>query len=329
MSLLKTKYQKYYALPELYVQQANISFNFQCNAKCSYCYCNLSNERYMSLEKAKEVANVVYDELRIKDVYISTQAEATIWPHLSELMLYINSLHIPHAYTTIDTNGRFIPDGLIELANVSSNVLWSVNVSLAGYDEESWQKYSGKGNWELFLENCRKYLSMLKTAPSFSIISFNEEQTDKAFAFVKDLCESCGKSAIELNNGNAADQYSYKANGIIPVNVRKLVKKCSDGLLHSCERRDSTKELDFVARSNCDLLLKELIVDGAGFVYPCSGVAGMKGYAIGNINNAVFTKEAFFKMLNTKRAKKMWEENFTPHSLACNYCKQCWTRNAF
>lgn len=314
--------------PDLYLIQAALSINSTCNANCLYCCGRIcEKESYMSLEKVKQVYKTLVEDMRIYDMFVTCSAELTLYPHLIDLMKYADTLDNPYVRYTQDTNGRFIPNGMIEQIN-SMKHYWTVSISIWGYDEESWQKYQGKGDWNQFVKNCKRYLTELKTPPAFAIVAINEEQREKTFNFVKNLCEETGHQVFELNDGRSLYFRSLKEANIVPVNIRKF-RAPDDGedVSKVHERFNTGKTLDFLEFNNCDMVNLSFVMDSLGYVYPCISLNGHKNYAIGNVNDyEIFDKKALVDIYRSEKNLKFWKDNLTYGKYACDRCKFCASR---
>ncbi len=327
-----TKHPKIYTKPEFYLQQVALSFNSTCNASCKYCCGRLTDEPCITLEKAKEIFNVVMRDLRIKDIYPTCSAELTLYPYLFDIIKYADSLKVPYVRITQDTNGRYIPDGFIELLN-SVNMYWTISISCWGYDEESWTKNQGKGDWNTFVKNVKRYLTELKIAPSFSMVSMSNEQRDKTIAFLTEISKECGKEVHVTTDGKSYNLRGLKENGIVPILVRNYrhPDENSDtdiSYVHNSENPDEKK--DFYVYNNCMYVYFSVIIDSVGYVYPCLSLNGKREYAIGNIYDySPFTKESLIEMIHSEKGMKYWIKNLTQGELACDVCETCTTRCAY
>lgn len=314
--------------PDLYLVQAALSINSTCNANCLYCCGRIcEKDPYMPLNKVKQVYRTLVEDMRIYDVFVTCSAELTLYPHLLELMQYVDTLNNPYVRYTQDTNGRYIPNGMIEQIN-SMKHYWTISISIWGYDEESWQKYQGKGGWNKFVENCKRYLTELKIPPSFSIAAINEEQREKTLSFVKKLCEETGHQAFELNDSRSLYFKSLKEVNIVPVNIRKFRAPDEGSNISKVHERFSTdKTLNFFEFNNCNLVNSSFVMDSLGYIYPCLSLNGKSEYAIGNVNNyQIFNKNALIDVFRSEKNLTFWRDNLTYGKYACDICKQCTSR---
>lgn len=328
--MIKTEHPKLFTKPELYLCQSALSFNSVCNADCLYCCGRITTEPCMPLEKAKEVLKVVINDFRIKDVYPTCSAELTLYPHLLDIMKYVESLNVPYLKVTQDTNGRYIPKDFIEQMN-SMKTYWTISISVWGYDEESWQKYQGKGDWSLFVSNVKRYLTELKTPPSFSMVCINEEQKEKTLEFITSISKDCGHEVFSMSDGRSDFLKPLKENGIVPIVMRNFRSPLTDGGISYVHPNDSPKECkDFIEFNNCNFLYRSIVMDSAGYIYPCLSVNGKKEYAIGNVfDYEPFTKDSLIEMIHSKKGMEWWEKNVTKGEVACDICKTCTTRCAY
>lgn len=325
---MQTKHPKIFTRPEFYLRQAALSFNSTCNASCKYCCGRITEEPCIPLEKAKEVLNVVIRDLRIKDIYPTCSAELTLYPYLLDIIKYCDSLKVPYVRITQDTNGRYIPDGFIELLN-SVSIYWTISVSCWGYDEESWTENQGKGDFNTFVKNIKRYISELKIAPSFSLVSINEEQRDKTIAFLTQTCKECGKEVHVTTDGLSEHLRSFKERGIVPILVRNYRCPIEEGsnisYVHNNENPEEVKP--FCDYNNCVFVYLSIILDSAGYIYPCLSLNGKRDYAIGNIYDyEPFTKESLLEMIHSEKGMNYWIKNYTQGQVACDICSTCTTR---
>lgn len=319
--LLKTKHPRQFTPQELFLDSANINFNSQCNGCCLYCTGKVTDERHMSLEKAKELMKVAVSDLRLRNVYLGTLAEITLWPHMVELMKSISTLEHNMTTFSFDTNARFIPEGLFEQLN--SAVDWEATVSLWGYDAESWQRCQGKGGWSRTVRNIARYLTEMQKAPGFYIVAVDEKQAEKTFDFIAELCRSNGRQYAEIANDSMWQQKALRDTGVVPIMTKKLIERCPDGI-ERVHKMKSDEYMDFKTNNTCTYLYKQIVVDAQGFVYPCAALSRNKAYAIGNINSYdKLRKEDLYRMMHTPKAQEFWISNFEPGKMACGYCKYC------
>lgn len=336
LKYLKTKYPKIYENPLNYLLGASVTFNSQCNAKCLGCTGRLCEDKPMPLEKAKEVMKVLIDDLKLSSVWISGSAEMTLYPYLIELMKYVDGFHRKNIIVAHYTNGRYIPKGFIEQINSMKNIVWQIQISVWGYDEESWQKYQGKGNWKQFVENCKRYLTEMNISPSFSIVSITNEQREKTFEFVTNLIKECGLNYVRNDNATPEHYLIFEKEKTVPINIQKYKKWTEDdkgnkkniGMID----REDTKNIDtdFVKYNNCYLLYHDFVMDSIGNIYPCLQLQGWYDYRIGNVNDYnPFTKESLYEIYKGEKAMQYWKDNFTYKKFPCDKCSDCIARICF
>lgn len=314
--------------PDLYLIQAALSLNSICNADCLYCCGRICNtDKPLPLEKVKQVLKVLVEDMRIYDIFPTCSAELTLYPDLIELMKFTDTLENPYVRYTQDTNARYIPEGFIEQLN-SMKHYWTISISVWGYDEESWQKYQGKGDWNTFVKNCKRYLTELKIPPAFSLVAINEEQRDKTFEFIKNLCKETGHEVFELNDGRSIYFKSLKENNIVPINIRQFRAPEENDEISKVHKRFSTdKIIDFLEFNNCDMVNLSFVMDSLGYVYPCISLNGHKDYAIGNVNDYdIFTKKDLENIYRSEKNLQFWKDNLTYGKYACDRCKTCASR---
>lgn len=327
---VESKHPRYYVKPQLLMHQAAVSFNSQCNADCMNCCGRITGEPYMPLAKAKEVLNVIIQGMRIKDIYPTCSAELTLYPHLLDLIRYADEIRIPDMRITQDTNGRFIPKGFIETLN-DIEAYWTVSISLWGYDSESWQKYQGKGDWEQFEKNIRRYLTELKIAPSFSVAFIDEEQEQKTLEYITRVAKECGREVYYTEDGLSWDMRQMKLDGVVPILRRNYrVPNLATKGRSTVTNGTPDKKKDFIAGNGCIFLYSSFIMDSVGYIYPCLSVNGQRKYAIGNVfDYSPFTVKDLESIINAPAAIAWQHRNWSKGEWACDICETCATRVAF
>lgn len=337
-SLLQTKHPKYFMRPELYIQQAAVTFNATCNSHCLSCSGAVTGESEMPIEKAKEVMNMILHEMRIKDVFIACSAELTLYSKLLELVSYVDEVRLPYLRVTQDTNARYIPKGFIEALNAMQNY-WTISISLWGGNSEEWQKYQGKGNWEQQKKNIERYLTELKIPPAFSMPAITDEQRDSTLNFITSEIEKCGLKYV-IDSNSLSDSYKhYKEQGIVPINIRKFRGAATEDdsktaeanyYIHSRENASVIETNPYKDRNNCHFPYASFFVDCAGYVYPCINENNHRESAIGNVNDySPFNMKAYMEMVHSEKGLAFWKNNFLPGKFPCENCRSCPSRDAY
>lgn len=340
-NLLESQHPRIFMKPELYIQQAATTFNTTCNSHCLWCSGAVTGGKEMSIEKAKEVMNMILYEMRIKDVFIACSAELTLYSGLLELVKFSDLKKIPYLRITQDTNARYIPDGFIESLNSMKNNYWTISISLWGGNSDEWQKYQGRGDWNQQVKNIERYLSELKIPPAFSMPAITEKQKESTLNFIISEIEKSGYKYVINSNANSDTYKSYKEQGIVPINVRKFrgyvdqkEEEENGGLagyfIHNRNNTSLIEENPYKNKNNCHFPYNSFFVDAAGYVYPCINENNHIESAIGNVNDySPFNMKAYYEMIHSGKGMEFWRNNFIRGRFPCDDCKNCPSRDAY
>ena len=340
-NLLKSKHPRIFMKPELYIQQAATTFNATCNSHCLHCSGAVTGGKEMPIEKAKEVMNMILNEMRIKDIFIACSAELTLYSKLMELIAFCDETSLPFTRITQDTNARYIPDGFIEALNGMQNY-WTISISLWGGNSEEWQKYQGKGDWEQQVKNIERYLKELKIPPAFSMPAITDEQRESTLSFIISKIKEAGYKYVIESNSDSLIYKGFKEQGIVPINIRKyrgyagsnddvVADENESGYyIHSREKAGTIEENPYKDKNNCHFPYNSFFVDAAGYVYPCINENNHIESAIGNVNDySPFNMKAYYEMIHSEKGMAFWRNNFLEGKFPCEDCKNCPSRDAY
>lgn len=148
--------------------QMEIKFDitYQCNTKCSHCFLpefKEMNENEIDISRWKKICDKIFDNIEYKPFLCISGGEALLFPDkVRELIEYV--------YPKVEsiallTNGFVISDWIEQknqdMLDFFVSHIETFQISLDGYDEETYEKIRGKGNYRRLL-NTIKYLNSIK-----------------------------------------------------------------------------------------------------------------------------------------------------------------------
>lgn len=127
-----------------------------CNNRCVWCYekDNACKDSFMELDVAKKIISSMAHNKAEECVIIG--GEPTLYPYLIEVIEYAKSFALK---VFIVSNGRF-PNNLSLLDSLAMSGVDAINISLHGWDQASYEKYTGSRNG--FTEACNTIFELKK-----------------------------------------------------------------------------------------------------------------------------------------------------------------------
>lgn len=110
-----------------------------CNFKCSHCYMPCAKKQIMEFQTFKKIVDQLID-LECLSILI-TGGEVFLNPQFKEMYLYAKKKGF---IVSINTNGSLLNDDLIDL--FAKYKPFSIEISLYGYDNESYYNFTGIPN---------------------------------------------------------------------------------------------------------------------------------------------------------------------------------------
>lgn len=311
--------------PEYYFTYLNMSVNARCNNHCTDC-CGYIDAgiQDIPIDKLRQVLKAVLADGNINEFYPSCYAEATLYPHLNEMVRFIGALGRPRLNVRQDTNCRIIPDGFIEAVN-SVSCGYDVGCSLWAADRETYRKYHGADGFDTVVMNIRTYLHELDVPPSVSFPWISDSQGRAVLELLEPMIRDAGYKMQPLTSGTMPAQLNaHKAAGRVPVFIRNFT--ASDGETNRVYLPDG-RVRDFLPFNNCDLLFKSVTIKANGNIMPCGGMDKDDRFALGSIYDYdEFTWNDLVALYHTDKARRFLAGNFSPGTFASDKCRTCTMR---
>ncbi|WXR62604.1 radical SAM protein [Peptostreptococcaceae bacterium AGR-M142] len=156
--------------------QFEIKFDitYDCNTRCSHCFLpDFPGMNEISLEKWKKISDKIFDNIDYKPYMCISGGEPLLFSDmLKELIEYI--------YPKVEsiallTNGFIISDwidsGNKEMLDFFTNHIETFQISLDGYDEETFDKIRGKGNFKKLVNTVKYFNSIGKPMSLHATVS--------------------------------------------------------------------------------------------------------------------------------------------------------------
>lgn len=170
----------------------DLAITYRCNNNCSHCY-NARSRQYpeLSLEAWKEVIDRVWDQ-RIPHI-VFTGGEPTLYPHLTELIAYAESLGV---ITGLNTNGRRLADPAFVQSLVDAG-LDHVQITLESHDPAIHDRMvAARGAWEETVAGVRNVIaSPLYIMTNTTLLTHNSPTVRETLHFLGEL----GVPTVGLN----------------------------------------------------------------------------------------------------------------------------------
>ncbi len=170
----------------------DLAITYRCNNNCSHCY-NARSRQYpeLSLEEWKAVIDRVWDQ-RIPHI-VFTGGEPTLYPHLTELIAYAESLGV---ITGLNTNGRKLADPAFVQSLVDAG-LDHVQITLESHDPAIHDlMVAAKGAWEQTVAGVRNVIaSPLYIMTNTTLLTHNSPYVKETLRFLGEL----GVPTVGLN----------------------------------------------------------------------------------------------------------------------------------
>lgn len=315
---MTTKHPKYNARPEMLFYSLVTNITDRCNRNCENC-CGLKKKSNtdMPFEKLKEVIKAVLIDGNVKVFYPTCVAEGTLYPHIVDMIKYIDSFKKKSLIVREDTNAGFIPDGFIDAIN-SVGYTFDLSCSLWAWDKKSYKELMG-GDFDDTMNNIDIYLKKINHPISFGTPFINEEQFTKTSEVIKNIVEANGQKLVITENGGDYVLKDYHDRGFCTLYKRNYIS--------TTELVTPEGKKDCIPYNNCDALYKILNIALNGDILPCMRFSQECRVNIGNINDySPFTWESVREIYNSEKAMKYWHDNYTPNCFAFDECSTCISR---
>ena len=297
------------------INKAWLTLNRVCNLRCKWCYAagsGYDEKSNMAVDLALRIL-AICKELNVKQIDL-IGGEPTLYPHLSEIIRFSNSLGI---CTRLITNGIVLKNKTF-LDSLVFSGLSSIDISLKGFSERNYVESTGKNLYSDVLSAIR-LVTAEKISCSVSFVLSTNNIDDYLYA-IKDavdsgaesfnfsFCCDCSPLFNELTNGDydvkteileVVDKFqkSYdelnlitKGNFVLHQTFPLCVwnKKFIEDLIHKQQVIFSCQLADH----------DSIIFDTDGTILPCNLMSQMK---IGKIDNDYVDATSLIELWNNPR----------------------------
>ncbi len=131
------------------LSNAVIEINDECNFRCDHCYLGSKTKSFMSFDLFKKIIDELYD-LECLSILI-TGGEPLMNPNFIDMYTYAKEKGF---LVSVNTNGSLITDKIIEVFN--KYCPYVVEISLYGYNEETYLEFTHNQSYNLVLNNISK-----------------------------------------------------------------------------------------------------------------------------------------------------------------------------
>lgn len=269
----------------------------QCNLACPHCYMfsGIKNENELTTDELIKLLKDYKNIVNGTRVTISG-GEPTIRIDFYEIVKFASEIGLE---VNILTNGTLLsPENIATL----SKYIYSVQISLDGYSEESDSIIRGKGHFQKALIAIDEFLkygveTSIAITPPFSIL---QDHTDEYVKFARQLLKKYSdkpfhiKFTEELSNGrsiNPSIQFNERYSSLINIIKEKLYQGNYDLMKFVQTMRNN------VVLDNC--MFGVFAISSQGNVYFCPEITNLP--IIDNIRTASL-KEIYEKSLDAEKA---------------------------
>ncbi|MBD5438514.1 MAG: radical SAM protein [Treponema sp.] len=325
-------------MPEHMLNFMQIDLCGKCNANCLKC-CGraVQDGSEIPLNKAKEILQAALD-LNIKEIYLTCNAELTMYSKVIELLSWISGW-TSRRYIRFDTNGLYIPDGMIETILRAKNTLFDVSMSLWGGTAEYYKECHGVDAFERVEKNIRRYINELKHF-RVSSVYMKREQVESVTQFLKKLAHEYGKE-FRVYNGSTMNDVEYWAeHNILSLVIRKHYGlfedtqnpkygkyEQKDGKVQQLQIRYHGEPMELPQCGNCHILGNRIQILPNGDIIPCMNMAGSFGvnrHVMGNVNENHVDAEWLLGLYKSERFRSWMHNNL--YGMAFPQCAGCLSR---
>lgn len=325
-------------MPEHMLNFMQMDLCGKCNANCQKC-CGraVQDGSEISFSKAREIIQSAID-LNIKEVYLTCNAEFTMYSHATEFLAWLAS-NTMYMNIRLDTNGLYIPSGLITAISSSKTSVFDVSMSLWGGTPDYYKEYHRVDGFERIERNVREYIEGLKNF-RLSCVYISREQVESVVLFVKKLAAEYGKEFRVYNGCTMEDVRYWAEHNILALLIRKSYGlfddmhnpkygkyELDDEKIRQLQIRYHGEPMEVPDCGNCHILGNRIQVLPNGDVIPCMNMAGSKGelrHVMGNVNEQPVTAEWLIGLYKTDIFRKWINDNL--YRKAFPQCTGCLSR---
>ncbi len=290
---------------KVYIEITNV-----CNLDCRFCPKTKRKPRFISLDEIRIIINEFKSSG--KKYYLHVMGEPCLHPDINEI---INEFKKEELNINIVTNGTMIQK--LNMENLPNSVCISLHSFSNNEIELSLKEY---------LDKAINYYNNVKSNKTFTEFrlwnitkdNINHNQNQFLLSYLQDELK------IEMDLKKYVEEYVLKDNS--NSNKRRFNIQIKENLYISMSKEFSWPSLndenDGDKRGFCYGLRSQIAVLSDGTVVPCCLDSE------GEINLGNIFKESLFDILNSKRAREMFD-GFTAKTITENLCKNCGYRKLY
>ena len=238
---------------------ASIEPTTSCNLRCPECPTGMQsltrNKGNMNMEVFRKILDKLTPDLIHLTLYF--QGEPMLNPHFTEMVQMARTKKI---FVATSTNGHFL-----NVENVDKIIKSDLNhliISLDGLDQQTYEQYRVKGDFQTVVEGIQRLVAARKCAHSnspfielqFLVMRHNEHQVNQVKEFARE-------SRVDKLSLKSAQVYNFKSeNTIIPtLKEKSRYKQMPDGSWVIAKK----------IRNRCRRIWSSIVVSWDGKVVPC------------------------------------------------------------
>ena len=258
---------------------------FACNLECPLCLSHMLREdRYLRPNlKLNQIDGILakYGDYLIR-IWLSLWGEPLLNKQLPELIAKCKQ----HDIWVLISSNMSVPlkDDMIDALIVSG--LDSINLSIDGATQETYEKYRRGGNLELVLDNARRFVAAkqrLNSATPHLIWRYLD------FPWTRHEVDAARQLAMQIG----VDEFGVSAGVMTPQTKHSLSDRPADEpprpappKLLAQRRRQARDRVYQYQYFGCDYLYQSISINSDGVVHPCCYVVS-PAHAIGRSSDAV------------------------------------------
>lgn len=238
---------------------ASIEPTTTCNLRCPECPTGMQslsrNRGNMNSDTFRQILDKLSPNLFYLTLYF--QGEPLLNPQFSEMILMARNRRI---FVATSTNGHYLNDKNVK--DIISSGLNHLIISLDGLDQQTYEKYRVKGDFQTVVEGIKRLIAAKKTKKSnspfielqFIVMRHNQHQMQQMREFAK-------LSGVDKLSFKTAQVYNFDAaSTIIPtLKEKSRYRQTPDGSWVMANK----------IRNRCHRIWSSLVVTWDGKVVPC------------------------------------------------------------
>lgn len=298
------------------IENITINVTNKCNLSCLHCYYNENlNKKILEISEQEIILflrSVRKHCAKIPSLFLLGGEPLIVHNKLEPIIAEASKLKFK---INISTNGTLINDSFIRLAQKHK---FTVQVSLDGHNDIINDFIRGKGTYDKVVENIRILVNnKINTILCMTCHNENIDYIEEYYRLAYDLKVDEARIIPLKLIGNA------KEKGIVPSNIREIIKKCSSIFNNHNEYRklSQTDTLSILLntcyysekRFSCGSGTQTILIDADGSIYPCLNT-NFDFLKIGTIKDPKFSFDSEWqksKILNDFRNKISIDNNLS------------------